>query len=147
MPKILENIKVLDSQAKNVKTKVQAMVSSVVIAYVFTKYQVFLKSEKCEILLKCLRLPADEEVCSEFVKTIKEFDEITLRYVISRCFLIYFVFIFRKCKTFSVLIIIKFYYIPIFKVLLFMCFIGGERIYRVRLRKLDCLPRISARGR
>ena len=55
------------------------MVSSVVIAYVFTKYHVFLKSEKCEILLKCLRLPADEEVCSEFVKTIKEFDEITLR--------------------------------------------------------------------
>ena len=79
MPKLQENLKVLDKQAKNVEAKVQAMVSSVVIAYVFTKYDVFLKSEKCEILLKCLKIPPDTEVCSEFVKTIKEFDANTLR--------------------------------------------------------------------
>ena len=79
MPRLQENLKVLDKQAKDVKAKVQAMVSSVVIAYVFTKYDVFLKSEKCEILLKCLKIPPDKEVCSEFVKTIKEFDANTLR--------------------------------------------------------------------
>ena len=81
MPKLHANFKALADQTNDVKAKVHAVVSSVVIAYVFTKYYVFLNSEKCEILLKCLRLPPDEEVCSEFVKTIKEFDENIIRYV------------------------------------------------------------------
>ena len=81
MPKLHASLKVLAAQTKDVKAKVHAVVSSVVIAYVFTKYHVFLNSEKCEILLKCLRLPSDEEVCSEYVKTIKEFDENIVRYV------------------------------------------------------------------
>ena len=79
MPKLHSNLKILESQAKDFKDKVHAVVSSVVIAYVFTKYNVFLKSEKCEILLKCLRLPPDKKVCTEFVKIINEFDSNTLR--------------------------------------------------------------------
>ena len=79
MPKLQSNLKVLESQAKDVKDKVHALVSSVIIAYVFTKYHKRLKPEKCEILLKCLRLPPDRKVCSEFVKFIYAFDGETLR--------------------------------------------------------------------
>ena len=78
MPKLQNNLKVLESQVKEVKDKVHALVSSVIIAYVFTKYG-RLKPEKCEILLKCLRLPPDRKVCSEFVKVINAFDGKTLR--------------------------------------------------------------------
>ena len=79
MPKLQENVKVLENQAKGVKDKVHAMVSSVMIAYVFTKYHKHLQHEKCEILLKCLKLPPDKEICSQFVKTVNEFDKKTLR--------------------------------------------------------------------
>ena len=79
MPKLHANLKVLANQTKGVKAKVHAVVSSVVIAYVFTKYNVFSNSENCEILSKCLRLPPDKKVCTEFVKIINEFDSNTLR--------------------------------------------------------------------
>ena len=79
MPKLRENLNVLKFQTKDPKAKVGAVVSSLVIAYVFTKYNVFPKSEDCEILLKCLRLPTDETVCFEFMKSVNEFDKI-LRY-------------------------------------------------------------------
>ena len=81
MPKLVENLKVLESQSNVIKDKVEAVVSSVVIAYVFTKYEVTLAPEKYEMLLKCLRLPPDEEVCHEFVRIIDEFDKDMLRYV------------------------------------------------------------------
>ena len=79
MPKLHSNLNVLESKEKDVKDKVHALVSSVVIAYVFTKYHEHLQVEKCKILLKCLRLPPDKKVCSEFVKIISEFDGNTLR--------------------------------------------------------------------
>ena len=82
MPKLVENLKVLESQSNVIKDKVEAVVSSVVIAYVFTKYDVFLTSEKYEMLLKCLRLPPVEKVCHEFVRIINGFDKDMLRYVI-----------------------------------------------------------------
>ena len=75
MPKLIENLKVLESQTKDAEAKVVAVVSSVIISYVFTKYYVYPKSEHCEILLKCLRLPPDEEVCCKFMKSIDEFDD------------------------------------------------------------------------
>lgn len=81
IPKLQRNLKVLEREAKDVKDKVHAMVSSVVIAYVFTEYHEHLKSEKCELLLKCLKLPPNKEVCSEFVKTINNFEGDTLRWV------------------------------------------------------------------
>ena len=79
MPKLHSNLNVLESKEKDVKDKVHALVSSVIIAYVFTKYHERLQVEKCKILLKCLRLPPDKKVCSEFVKIISEFDGNTLR--------------------------------------------------------------------
>lgn len=79
MPKLHAHLKVLANQPKDVKAKVHTVVSSVVIAYVFAKYHVFLNSEKCEILFKCLRLPPDKKVCTEFVKIVNEFDSNTLR--------------------------------------------------------------------
>jgi ABC-type molybdate transport system permease subunit len=79
MPKLRENLKVLESQTEDVRAKVLAVVSSVVIAYVFTKHDVYLKSEQNEVLLKCLWLPPDEEVCCKFMKTINEFDNNILR--------------------------------------------------------------------
>ncbi len=79
MPKIEKNLKILESGAKDVKTKVDALVSSVIIAYVFTKYIVDLEPGENEILLKCLSVPPDEEICSEFMKSLNEFDEKKLR--------------------------------------------------------------------
>ena len=79
MPKLQSNLTILESHAKDVKDKVHAVVSSVVIAYVFTKYHEHLKLENYEILLKCLRLPPDKKVCYEFVKIINDFDDKTLR--------------------------------------------------------------------
>ena len=80
MPKVNENLKMLASEPKDAKSTIHAVASSVTIAYVFTKYQVNLKQEQCEILLKCLKLPPNKEVCSEFVKNLKEFDGKVLRY-------------------------------------------------------------------
>jgi hypothetical protein len=79
MPKLNANLKVLESQIKDAKAKVHTVLSSVIIAYVFTKYNVYLKSEQYETLLKCLKLPPDKEVCSEFMKSINEFDDNILR--------------------------------------------------------------------
>ena len=81
MPKLRKNLEALESQARNVKDKVHAVVSSVVIAYVFTKYPVYLKPELKQTLLQCLTLPPNNDVCSEFVKSIDEFDNNILRYV------------------------------------------------------------------
>jgi hypothetical protein len=75
MPKVEKNLEVLENEIKGVEVKVHAVMSSVIIAYVFTKYEVNLKPEQYEILLKCLKLPPDKEVCSEFMKSINEFDD------------------------------------------------------------------------
>ena len=75
----MENLEVLKGRANDVNAKVHAVVSSVIITYVFTKYHVSLKYEQYETLLKCLMLPADEKVCSEFMKRINEFDNNILR--------------------------------------------------------------------
>ena len=79
MPKILKNLEVLKSESKDAKAKVQAVVSSVTIAYVFTKYHVYLKPEQYESLLKCLRLPSDKEVCSKFKESVIEYDDTILK--------------------------------------------------------------------
>ena len=79
MPKVENNLNVLESQTEDVNAKVHAVVSSVIIAYVFTKYQVPFKVERYEILLKCLKLPPDREACFEIIKKINKFDEHTLR--------------------------------------------------------------------
>ena len=76
MPKLLNNLQVIES---NSEAKVDAVFSSLIIAYVFTTYHVNLKKEQNEILLKCLRLPPDKETCSELMKKINEFDHKVLR--------------------------------------------------------------------
>ncbi|CAB4026272.1 Hypothetical predicted protein [Paramuricea clavata] len=81
MPKLEANLTVLGSQTKDAKDKVHVVLSSVIITYVFTKYHVNLKCEQYETLLKCLKLPPDKEVCSEFMKSINEFDDNILRQV------------------------------------------------------------------
>ena len=75
MPKLQENLKALKSRTSYVKDKVQAVVSSLVIVYVFTKYNVYLNPELKQTLLQCLTLPPNTDVCSEFVKRIDEFDD------------------------------------------------------------------------
>ena len=80
MPKVNENLKMLTSEPKDARSTIHAVVSSVIIAYVFTKYRVNLNLEQCKTLLKCLKLPPDREVCSEFLKNLKEFDGKVLRY-------------------------------------------------------------------
>ena len=76
MPKVKKNLEILESETMNVKSKVSAVVSSVVITYVFTEYNVGLETEQYALLLKCLRLPADnKEVCSEFMTKIIEFHD------------------------------------------------------------------------
>ncbi len=79
MPKLQENLAVLERKTRDAKAKVDAVVSSVTIAYVFTQYGVDLKFELNQILLKCLKLPPDKEVCFEFMKSIDEFDANSLR--------------------------------------------------------------------
>lgn len=75
MPKLQENLKVSEGQGSGVKAKVDAVVSSVVITYVFTKYHVSLNPEEEQMLLKCLKLPPNKEVCFTFVKGIDAFAE------------------------------------------------------------------------
>ena len=79
MPKVMKNVEVLKAQKKNVKAEVHAVLSSLVIAYVFTKYEVKLKDEHYKTLLKCLKLPANEEVCFEFMKSVNGFGNDILR--------------------------------------------------------------------
>lgn len=79
MPKVMKNVEVLKAQTNNVKAEVNAVLSSLVIAYVFAKYEVKLKDEHYKALLKCLKLPANEEVCSEFIKSVNEFGNDILR--------------------------------------------------------------------
>ncbi|CAB4005504.1 Hypothetical predicted protein, partial [Paramuricea clavata] len=74
MPKLEANLKVLGSQTQDAKAKVHTVLSSVTIAYVFTKYNVYLTYENHEILLKCLKLPPNKEACLEFMKSIDNFD-------------------------------------------------------------------------
>jgi hypothetical protein len=74
-----KNLNVLERETVDVKVKVDAVVSSVIIAYVFMQYNVYVESEENEILLKCLKIPPDQETCSEFMKSVKKFDEKTLR--------------------------------------------------------------------
>ena len=81
MPKLQENVKVLESQSEDTKSKFYAVLSSVIIAYVFTNYHINLKSEHYEVLLSCLKLPPDEEICAELLKKINKFDHDTLRYM------------------------------------------------------------------
>ena len=75
MPKLKQNLNVLEAQASDVKAKFDALMSSVVITYVFTKYSVSLKPEGQKILLKCLRMPPNKEVCSKFVTNVDAFVE------------------------------------------------------------------------
>jgi hypothetical protein len=55
------------------------VLSSVIIAYVFTNYDVKLKLEHNEILLTCLKLPPDREICAQVMKIINDFDDNSLR--------------------------------------------------------------------
>ena len=75
MPKLKQNLNVLENPASDVKAKSDAVVSSVVITYVFTKYRVSLKPEGEKMLFKCLRLPPNKEVCSKFVTNADAFAE------------------------------------------------------------------------
>ena len=83
MPKVQENLEVLETETKDAKAKVDAVVSSVIIAYLFTKHGVDLKkkSAKLQILLKCLKLPAEKDVCFDFMKSIDTFVVNNLRQV------------------------------------------------------------------
>ena len=83
MPKVEENLKVLESPGhpKDRKSKVDAVFSSVIIAYVFTNYDVNMQIEHYETLLACLKLPPEGEICTELMKKINKFDGNTLRYM------------------------------------------------------------------
>lgn len=79
MPKLDNNLTVLQSETSDLENKVNTVVSSVVIVYVLTKYNVKVKPHKDDFLLKCLRLPAEKGVCSAVMKTINSFDRKILR--------------------------------------------------------------------
>lgn len=79
MPKVRKNLEVLESKTEDVKAKLHAVLSSVMITYVFTQYKIHLKTEQYEILLKCLQLPPDKGVVLEFMNSINGFDENILR--------------------------------------------------------------------
>ena len=79
MPKVKKNVDVLEAQTNNLNDKAHAVLSSLVIAYIFTKYNVKLNHRQYKFLLKCLRLPPEEEVCSDIMKNINEFSSDRLR--------------------------------------------------------------------
>ena len=79
MPKLSQNLKILEARTSDVNAKVEAVVSSVVVTYVFTKYHVYLNPEDEQMLLKCLKLPPNREVSSQFVKSLGEFSDDILR--------------------------------------------------------------------
>ena len=74
MPKLQKNVKVLESQTMDAESKVQAVLSSVMITYVFTNYHVDLDREQYAMLLTCLQLPPDKKICVELMKNINELD-------------------------------------------------------------------------
>ena len=79
MPKLRNNLEVLESEASNTEAKVDAVFSSVLIAYVLTTYNIYINYKQIEVLLKCLRLPPNKEICSELMKKMNEFDDNALR--------------------------------------------------------------------
>jgi hypothetical protein len=79
MPKVRKNLEVLESKTEDVKAKLHAVLSSVLITYVFTQYKINLITEQYEILFKCLQLPPDKGVVLEFMNSINGFDENILR--------------------------------------------------------------------
>ena len=72
-------MKVLENRTNDAKSKVHALISSVIIAYLFTNYNVDLKPKQYDTLLTCLKLPPDKEVCAEWTKNISEFGDKILR--------------------------------------------------------------------
>ena len=87
MPKVEDNLKILESPGylKDRKSKVDAVFSSVIIAYVFTNYDVSMNIEHYETLLACLKLPPDGEICAELMTKINKFDGNTSRYIKLHC--------------------------------------------------------------
>lgn len=79
MPKVTKNLENMTSKANETKVKVDAVVSSVIITYVFTKYEVNLKTNEHKILLHCLSLPPVKNVCCQIMESINKIDEIVLR--------------------------------------------------------------------
>lgn len=79
MPKAKNNLAVLESGRACINEKIHAVLSSAIIVYVLVKYDACFQVDQYEILLKCLRFPAEKEVFFGFVETIFAFDKQFLR--------------------------------------------------------------------
>ena len=67
------------NEAKNTESIVAAVVSSLVIVHVFNDHNTYLTREVFTALLNCLKLPANEAVCTVLMKEIYGYDETVLR--------------------------------------------------------------------
>lgn len=79
MPKAKNNLTVLESGRACINEKIHVVLSSAIIVYVLIKYDACYSVDQYEILLKCLRLPAEKEVFFGFMETICAFDRQFLR--------------------------------------------------------------------
>ncbi|XP_046861791.1 uncharacterized protein LOC124455094 [Xenia sp. Carnegie-2017] len=80
MPKIEKNLNVMRTNEE--EKKVDALISSAIIASVFGEYNVPLDRPDGIKLLQCLKLPVNKTICTRFMATLNKFDPKVLRFVL-----------------------------------------------------------------
>ncbi|XP_046861759.1 uncharacterized protein LOC124455046 isoform X2 [Xenia sp. Carnegie-2017] len=82
MQKIKNNHEIMESE-DDVQNKVNALISTVVIVYVFCEYKVKLSDDDVVIMFKCLAIPPNENLCYKLMENVGNFDENMLRHFIN----------------------------------------------------------------
>lgn len=80
MQKIKNNHEIMES-GDDVQNKVNALISTVVIVYVFCEYNVKLSYDDVGTMFKCLAIPPNENLCYKLMENVGNFDKNMLRYV------------------------------------------------------------------
>lgn len=80
MQKMKNNLEIMENE-DDVQNKVDGLISTAVIVYVFWEYNVQLSYDDLVIVFKCLKIPPDEKVCEKLMKSIRGFDEKMQRFV------------------------------------------------------------------
>ncbi|XP_046861651.1 E3 ubiquitin-protein ligase rnf213-alpha-like [Xenia sp. Carnegie-2017] len=75
MQKIKNNLRIMESK-DGLQNKVDGLISSTVIVYVFVKYNVQLSHDDVVMVFKCLKIPPDKNLCDKLTESIRNFKEI-----------------------------------------------------------------------
>lgn len=64
------------------QNKVDGLISSAVIVYVFVEYNVQLSYDDFVMVFKCLKIPPDKNLCDKLTESIRNFKETMSRFVL-----------------------------------------------------------------